>query len=74
MAFNRKEKIDEIVAKIKGNPDLLKNFDKDPVKTVESVAGVDLPDDQVKPLVEGVKAKLGKLDPGGIVGKIKNLF
>ncbi len=44
------------------------------MKTVESVAGVDLPDDQIKPLVEGVKAKLGKVDLGGIVGKVKGLF
>ena len=74
MAFNLKGKIDEIVAKIKGDPNLLKKFDKDPVKTVESLAGVDLPDDQVKPLVEGVKAKLGKVNLGGIVGKVKGLF
>ena len=74
MAFDIKKIVEDIVSKIKNDKDIGEKFQKDPTKTVEGLIGVDLPDDQVKPLVEGVKAKLGKLDPGGIVGKIKNLF
>ena len=53
-----KAKIDELVTKIKNDPAAMDNFQKDPVKTVEGLAGVDLPDDQINPIVEGIKAKL----------------
>lgn len=71
-----KEKIEEVVNKLKSNPALLKKFDKEPVKVLEELLGVDLPDDIVKKVVEGVKAKI-KLDKvgdalenlGGLFGK-----
>ncbi|NLF37052.1 MAG: hypothetical protein GX584_07880 [Clostridiaceae bacterium] len=69
-----KKKIDEVVKKIKADDEFAKKFKNDPVKAVESVLGVDLPDAQVNKLIDGVKAKL-KLDkPDGILGKIKKLF
>ncbi len=75
MNFDIKGKIEEIAGKIKNDPKLLKNFESEPVKTVESVVGVDLPDDKIQPLVEGVKAKLGgKVDIGNILGGIKKMF
>ena len=43
------------------------------MKTVEDLLGVDLPDEQIKAVVEGVKAKLLAGD-GNIVDKIKGLF
>ena len=68
-----KAKIDELVAKIKGDKSLGEKFQKDPIKTVEELLGVDLPDDQIKSVVEGIKAKLnlGKLGDslGGLFGK-----
>ena len=39
-----KEMINDVVEKITKNDDLIENFKKDPIKTVESVAGIDLPD------------------------------
>lgn len=69
-----KKKIDEIVKKIKADESFAKKFKDDPVKAVESVLGVDLPDDQINKLIDGVKAKL-KLDKtDGLLGKIKKLF
>ena len=38
------------------------------------VTGVDLPDDQLKPLVAGIKAKLAASDLGGALGGLKKLF
>ncbi len=70
-----KAKIEEIVNKIKADPAIAEEFTKDPVKAVEKLLGVDLPDDQINPIIDGVKAKLnlddisGKL--GGLFGKLK---
>ena len=69
-----KAKIDEIVAKIKSDPAMMDNFQKDPVKTVEGIAGVDLPDDQINPVIEGIKAKLAGGALSGITDKITGLF
>ena len=71
MALDIKEKIEDIVKKIKGDKDLGEKFQKDPTKTVEGLIGVDLPDDQVNAVVEGVKGKI-KLDKLG--GKLGGLF
>ncbi len=68
-----KEKIDEIVKKLKGDDKLLDKFKKNPIKTVEGIIGVDLPDDQINNIVETVKTKLN-LDNSGITGKLKDLF
>jgi len=69
-----KAKITEIVEKIKGNSDLQAQFKKDPVKAVESLLGVDLPDDIIEKVVDGVKAKMtaDKLSDG--LGALKKLF
>lgn len=68
-----KAKIEEIVNKVKNDGDFANKFQENPVKAVESVVGVDLPEDQINGIVEGVKAKIN-LDNNGIVGKIKGLF
>ena len=76
-----KEKIEEIVKKLTENKDLLENFKKNPVNTVETLLGIDLPDDTIEKIVDGVKAKitLDKLedlkdDLGGALGALKKLF
>lgn len=68
-----KEKIEEVVAKVKNDPDFAANFKENPVKTVEEIIGVDLPDDKINDFIDAVKAKI-KLDDSGILGKIKGLF
>ncbi|MBD9061496.1 MAG: hypothetical protein EGR45_05690 [Ruminococcaceae bacterium] len=51
-------RIDEIVNKVNGDPDIAAKFQKDPIKTVEGIIGVDLPDDVIKQIVDGVKTKV----------------
>ncbi len=63
-----KEKVEELVAKIRGDKDLTAKFQKDPVSAIEGLLGVDLPDEQVKKVVEGVKAKISLDDIGGKLG------
>ena len=69
-----KAKVDEIVAKIKGDEELQKKFASDPVNAIEGLIGVDLPDDQVNAVIEGVKAKLAGGALGGIAGQLGGLF
>jgi hypothetical protein len=71
MAIDIKAIIEELVKKIKGDKDIGEKFQKNPVKTVEGLIGVDLPDDQLNAVVEGVKAKVN-LD--GIADKLGGLF
>ena len=71
--------INDVVAKLTGDPELIKSFLADPVKLLEKTFGIDLPDDQINQIIEGVKSKvdLSKLDVGkavGLLGKIKGLF
>ena len=72
--FDIKDQIREIVEKLKNDDDLLEQFNKNPAKLLEEYIGIDLPDDQVNQLVEGIKAKL-KLDKiGGALGGLGGLF
>lgn len=65
-----KAKIEEFVEKIKGDKDLLAKFKKDPIKTVEDLLGIDLPEEQVKKIAEGIKAKI---DIENITGKVNDI-
>lgn len=53
-----KAKIEEIVKKITSDKNLLSEFKSNPVKVVEKLIGIDLPDDKIKSIVDGVKAKI----------------
>lgn len=75
-----KDKINEIVEKIKNDKDIAAKFKKDPINTVEGLIGIDLPNDQIEKIVDGIKAKiaLDKIDMdkvgdvlGGLFGKNK---
>ena len=69
-----KEKVQEVVTKIASDKSLQEQFQKEPVKAVEQVLGVDLPDDMVNKIVDGVKAKLTADKLGDVAGAIKKLF
>ena len=68
-----KGKIEEIINKVKNDGDFAKKFQEDPVKAVEGVIGVDLPDDKINEVANIVKTKI-KIDDNNIIGKIKGLF
>ena len=63
-----KAKISELVNKIKSDEKLRKQFMSDPVKAVEELIGVDLPDDQIKQIADGIKAKISLDDIGSKLG------
>lgn len=77
-----KEKIEQVVVKLKGDKNLLAEFKSNPIKAIEKLLGVDLPDEMVGKIVDGVKAKLAlgnigdKVDDakealGGLFSKFK---
>ena len=74
MAIDVKAKIDEIVKKVKGDPKLMADFKKDPVKTVEGLAGVDIPDDIEDKIVSGVKAAIAGGKLGDVIETAKKLL
>ena len=71
--------ISDVVAKLTGNPDLIKSFLANPVQVLEKTFGIDLPDDQINKVIEGVKrqidlSKFDLKDAAGLLGKIKGIF
>ena len=69
-----KEQITKAVEKITKDPKLQEQFQKDPVKALESVLGVDLPDDVIEQVVKGVKANLTGDKISDSVDALKGLF
>ncbi|MCI9298132.1 MAG: hypothetical protein HFI10_11935 [Lachnospiraceae bacterium] len=53
-----KGQINKIVEEISKNPNIKEEFEKEPVKVIEKVIGIDLPDDVVMKIIDGVKAKI----------------
>ena len=69
-----KEKIEEIVKKLMSDKNLMAKFERNPASVIEQLVGVDLPDQQVNQLVEGIKARI-KLDQvGDVLGGIGKLL
>ena len=68
------EKIDKAVDELKSNKNLLDQFDKEPVKVIEKLVGMDLPDDQVEKVIDAIKAKLKVNDLGDVLGLVGKLF
>lgn len=63
-----KAKIEELTKKITSDKDILAKFKNDPVKTVQGLIGINLSDDQIEKVVEGVKAKINLDKLGGALG------
>lgn len=61
----------EKISKDKG---LQEQFKREPVKALENVLGVDLPDEIIDQVVQGVKAKLTADKASDALGKLKDLF
>ncbi len=69
-----KEQIKTVVDKILKDKKLQEQFQNEPVKALESILGIDLPDDVVNQIIQGVKAKLLTEKASGAVDAIKKLF
>ncbi len=64
----------QMVEKIKADPSLLARFQDEPVPVIESLIGMDLPDDQIEKLAEIVRAKIDLDKAGDLLKGIGGLF
>ena len=69
-----KAKIEQAVQKLLSDKNLMAKFEKNPASVIEELIGVDLPDDQVNQLIDGIKAKLTLDKIGGALGGLGGLF
>ena len=72
--MNIKEQIEKIVEQVQKDDVLRAQFNKDPIKAVEKVLGVDLPDDVIEKIVAGVKAKISIDKVSDVADVLKKLF
>ena len=69
-----KKKIEEAAAKLMSDKTLMDRFEKNPVSVIEQLIGIDLPDQQINQVIDGIKAKI-KLDQvGDMLSGIGKLF
>lgn len=69
-----KARVEVLAEQIRKNPALLKEFRESPVKAVEAIVGMDLPDAQINQLAELVKAKLDLDKAGDLLKGLGGLF
>ena len=69
-----KAMIEQAAKKLMSDKDLLAKFEKNPASVIEELIGVDLPDEMVNQVIDGIKAKI-KLDQlGGVLGGLGKMF
>ena len=66
--------IKKLADKVQSDDEIKELFKKDPIKAVEKTLGVDLPDDVVKKIIDGVKASITIDDAKDLLGSLKKLF
>ena len=69
-----KEQIEKMAKKVLSDKELMELFKKDPIKAVEKILGVDLPDDIIEKVVAGVKAQITAETAKDVMGALKKLF
>lgn len=69
-----KAKIEQIVKKLLSDKNLMQKFEKNPVSVIEELVGLDLPDDLVNQLIDGIKAKIKLEQVGDALGVLGGLF
>jgi hypothetical protein len=74
MALDIKKEVEELVQKIQKNPKLMNQFMENPIKVVEDLIGIDLPDAEIKKLADLVKAKIDLDKAGDLLKGLGGLF
>lgn len=72
-----KDIVEEVVEKLRSDDKLLAKFKEEPVKVLEDILKIDLPDDQIVAVIDGIKTKLDIEDLkdtlGDLGSKLKGL-
>lgn len=70
--------INDVIEKLQSNKTLKEDFMSNPTKVLESLVGIDLPDDKIDPIIDGIKAKLNLDDLAdkaeGVMNVLGGLF
>ena len=74
MAVDIKEKIEQIAKKLMNDKTLMARFEKNPASVIEEYVGIDLPDDVVNNLIDGIKAKIAAGKVGDALEGLGKLF
>ena len=78
MSQNITKYVEQIVAKLTGNNNLIEQFKKNPIKIVTDILGIKLDASLLDSVIKAVQGKLNLEDvaknAGGILSKIKSLF
>lgn len=69
-----KEQINKLVDAVTKDESVKELFKKEPIKAVEKVIGVDLPDDIVEKIIDGVKGKISLDKLSGAADALKKIF
>ena len=69
-----KELIETVVTAVKDSDNVKEQFEKEPVKVIEQFLGIDLPDEIVEKIIEGVKAKITMDKVADVADALKGLF
>ncbi|MDE7272305.1 MAG: hypothetical protein K2N95_04465 [Lachnospiraceae bacterium] len=69
-----KEQINKVIEELSKNPNIKEQFEKEPVKVIEQLIGIDLPDDIVIKIIDGVKAKLTIDSVSKVADTLKGVF
>ena len=72
--MDMKEYVNKIVEEVSNNPNIKEQFEKEPVKVIEKVIGIDLPDDVVLKIIDGVKTKLSIDSVADVANALKGIF
>lgn len=66
--------ISDVLAKLKNDKNLAAKFDKDPTAVLEELIGIELPNEQLNAVIDGIKAKLKLDDVADKIGGVLNFF
>ncbi len=66
--------ISDVLAKLKNDKNLAAKFDKDPTAVLEELIGIDLPNEQLNAVIDGIKAKLKLDDVADKIGGVLDFF
>ena len=66
--------IEKMAKQVLSDKDLMKLFKNNPIKAVEKILGIDLPDEIVEKIVAGVNAKIAVDGAKDALGMLKKLF
>ena len=68
------KKVEQVANKLMSDKKLMEKFKAKPVSVIEELLGVDLPDDLVNQIIEGVKAKISLEKVGDALNALGGLF